>query len=68
MVDFCVFLVLVRLQQFSEFSAVAVDVGEVQGTKVLIERVVSELIVDVKEESVLYVLRGLRVGNPVQLV
>ena len=44
------------------------DHGKVERTKVLVEGEVGQVVVNVKEESVLEVLRRLGVGNPVQLV
>ena len=43
-------------------------VSEVQGPKVTVKWSVSQLVVNVEEEGIMDVLRGLGVRNPVQLV
>ena len=44
------------------------DHGEVERTEIFIEREVGQVVVNVKEESILEVLRRLCIRNPVQLV
>ena len=41
---------------------------QIEWSKVLVEREVRKVVVDIEEERVLVVLRWLRVGHPVQLV
>lgn len=44
------------------------DHGEVERTEIFIEREVGQVVVNVKEESILEVLRRLGVRNPEQLI
>jgi len=59
---------LIPIQQFGEFAAIPVNAGQIKRTEVLVERHVGQIVVNVKEEGVLNVLRGLLVRHPVQLV
>lgn len=68
MVNFRLAFVLIRLKQFSELSTVAMNVCQVKRSKVLIKRVISQLIVDVKEKGILNVLWRLSVRNPIKFV
>ncbi len=52
MVNLCLTLVLLLLQQFLELAAVAVHVGKVEGSEVLVEGHVGEVVVDVEKEGV----------------
>jgi len=60
--------ILLTIQQLLQFPAIPVDVSQVQRPEVLVEWCVTELIVNVEKESILDVLRGLSVGNPIQFV
>lgn len=70
---------LIPIQQFGEFAAIPMNAGQIKRTEVLVERHVGQIlkrvksrlksyVVNVKEEGVLNVLRGLLVRHPVQLV
>lgn len=60
--------VLVAIQEFLQFTAVSMNVSEVEGPKVFIERRIPQLVVNVEEEGVLDVLGGLGVRDPIQFV
>lgn len=44
------------------------DHGQVQGTEVFVEREISQIVVDIEEESILEVLWWFGIGNPVEFV
>jgi len=60
--------ILLRGEKFVQLAAVTVDHCQVEGAEVLVEGHVGEVAVDVEEEGVVDIGRGLRVTDPVQLV
>ena len=60
--------VVLVAEQAGQLAAVPVDHGEVEGTEVLVEWEVGEVVVDVEEEGVLEVLRRLFIADPVEFV
>lgn len=63
-----ILLVVLVSQKSGELSGVSVNHRQIQGTEVLVEWEVGQIIIDIEEESVLVVLRRLRVTNPVQFI
>lgn len=51
-----------------KLTAIAMHICEVEWTKILIERSITEFVVDVKKEGILDILGWLSVCNPVQFV
>lgn len=60
--------VVLVLKESGQLSTEPVDHRQVQRTKVLVEREVGQVIVDVEEERILVVLRWFGVRDPVQFV
>ena len=63
-----ILLVILISQKSGELSGVSVNHCQIQGTEVLVEWKVGQIIIDIEEESVLVVLRRLCVTNPVQFI
>ena len=63
-----ILLVVLGSQKSGELSGVSVNHCQIQGTKVLVEWEVGQIVVNIEEKSVLVVLRRLRVTNPVQFI
>ncbi len=68
MINLSLPLILLLLQKLLKLTTVSMHICKVEGTEVLIERHVGEIIVDVEEKSVGNVGRWLRVRNPVEFV
>lgn len=64
----CLWILAVRFVQLCQFSAETVHHRQVQWPEILVERHVDQVVVDVKEEGVLVVLRRLAIGNPVESI
>jgi len=60
--------ILLASEKLLKFAAVAMYVCEVQGSEILVEGRVTKFVIDVEEERVLDVLRGISIRNPVKLV
>ena len=63
-------IILVGLiaQQSRQFPGVAVDHGQVERPKVLVERHISQVVIDIEEERIFIVLWGLVVSDPIELI
>lgn len=57
MVDLGVTLVLLGEQKFLELTAISMYVGQVEGSKVLVEWSIGQVIIDIEEEGVRDILR-----------
>ena len=63
-----VFRVSLISEKSGQFTAVPVHHGEIQRSKVFVEREISEISINVEEKCVFEVLRRLHIRYPVQLV
>ena len=68
MINFRVALVLLRQKQFLELAAVPVHICKVQRSKVSVEWMVPQFVVDVEEESIRNILRRFLISYPVQFI
>ena len=67
-VENSILLVVLVSQKSGELSGVSMNHCQIQGAEVLVEWEVGQIVVNIEEESVLVVLRRLRVTNPVQFI
>jgi len=67
-VENLIFLEILVAKEASELSGEPVDHCEVQRTKILVERKVCQIVIDIEEKGVLIVLWRLQIGHPVQFI